>query len=1040
MRKLFTLLAALVLLLGQVFAQGNRTINGKVTDDKGNPLAGVTVTAVGSDKRAISDEAGSFSITVPEKVKQLRFSYVGFVLQDVVITGKTSVSVKLTTDETSLSEVVVVGYGVQQKKAVTGSASKVDVKKFANLMTPSVDKQLAGRAPGVQVTNSSGIVNAPARIRIRGYNSLNQANDPLIVVDGIPIIAGNLAATTNSNAIGDINPADIESIDVLKDGSATAIYGSRAAAGVIMITTKKGAKGSAKVTYDGYIGWNSVAKRWDLLNAQEFVTISNEKLANAGQAPRAFMDAAGTNTDWQKTVLVDNAMVHNHTLSFQGGTNKTTYYMSLNYSQQQGSIMSNWNKAYRVRVNLEHEANKYIKIGNNITLSRQEDTDQNTGSNSLGGAIASALRLLPNVSPYSSTHPSGFNIRQPAANAMENGPNLQGVDDNYFNVAFVLANNKYYSDKYRIINNAFVEVSPVKGLKYRSQFSVDMLNDYSFQSWDPRHGDGYSGNGLVYNANQNFFRYVFQNYINYNKSFNNHNFYLTAGHEIQNSKTKWVTATGQNVSDMFFIKENVISGSASTQTIGGSYSKAGFESFFARLNYDFASKYFLQASVRRDGQSSLAPDKRYGTFPGFSAGWRPSEESFWKNNPFLGKWFTDVKIKASYATVGNTLGGLPYLSTFGAAAYGNVNGIAVNAIGNPALQWETSKKYDVGLDLSLRGGKYTLAIDYFLNDVDNLVFAVPTPLSAGIPGNSIQQNIATLQNKGIEITVGANLINQKDFTWSVDANFTKVRNEIKSLYDINGAQTQFVTSGNYNLIKVGEPMNIIYGYQSAGVNSANGNPMYYKADGRLVQHNIANNTFYYATGKDDNTFPAANATTMTFNDRVKLGEGIPTWFGAITNSFGYKGFSLEIMLRYSGGNKIMNTTRQEALMSQSFHNNGREILNRWTAPGQITEVPRLVWGQGNNINQNNLAISRFVEDGDYLRLQNVVLSYNFDRNKLQRFTNGYIQSVRVFAQGQNLHTWTKYSGTDPDNISTGGVDASVAPQIRTISFGLNVGF
>jgi TonB-dependent starch-binding outer membrane protein SusC len=1040
MRKLFTLLAAVVLLCGQLAAQTNRTITGKVTDDKGSPLAGVTVTAVGSDRRAQTDDAGNFSISIPEKVKSLRFSYVGFVLQDVSLGSKTTVAVKLNTDDPSLAEVVVVGYGTQQKKSFTGAASKIDAKKFSNLMTPSVDKQLAGRAPGVQVTNTSGIINAPARIRIRGTNSLNQSNDPLIVVDGIPILSGNLAATTNSNAIGDINPADIENIEVLKDGSATAIYGSRAAAGVIMITTKKGTKGSMKMNYDAFVGFNNVAESWDLLNAQEFVAISNEKLANAALAPRAFMDAAGTNTNWLNEVLVDNALVHNHTLSFQGGTNKTTYYMSLNFSDQQGSIISNWNKAYRVRLNLEHEANKFIKIGNNITLSRQEDTDQNTGSNSLGGAIASALRLLPNVSPYSTTHPSGFNIRQPAANAMENGPNLQGVDDNYFNVAFVLANNKYYSDKYRIINNAFAEISPLRGLKFRSQFGLDMLADYSYQAWDPRHGDGYSGNGLVYNANQNFFRSVFQNYFNYNKSIKGHSFFLTAGHEVQYTRTKWFSATGTNISDLFFIKEGLISGSAAVQTVGGSYSQAGFESYFGRINYDFNNKYFLQASVRRDGQSSLAPGKKYGTFPGFSAGWRPSEEKFWKNNPFLGRWFTDVKLKASYATVGNTLGGLPYLSTFGAANYGNVSGIAVNNIGNADLQWETSKKYDVGIDVVMRQGKYTLSVDYFLNDVDNLVFAVPTPLSAGIPGNSIQQNIATLQNKGIEFAASATLVNNKNFNWVIDANATFVKNEIKSLYDINGVQTPFVTNGSYNLIRVGDPMNIIYGYQYAGVNTANGNPMYYKADGKLVQHNIANNTFYFASGKDDASLLPANATTMAFADRVKLGEGIPTWFGAVTNSFAYKNFSLEVMLRYSGGNQIMNTTRQEALLSQSFHNNGREILERWTTPGQVTDVPRVRFQQGNLINQNGLAISRFVESGDYLRLQNVVLSYNFDRAKLQKWTNGYIQNVRLYAQGQNLFVWTKYTGADPDNISTGGVDASVAPQIRTISFGLNLGF
>jgi TonB-dependent starch-binding outer membrane protein SusC len=486
MRKLLALLTAFLLCTGMLYAQ--KTVTGTVTDEKGNPIPNASVVVKGANTGTVTKSDGTYSLIFPANAKALIFSAVDMSPLEVVVGSQSVVNSSLKPVESILAEVVVVGYGTQQKKAFTGSSSKVDVKEFANLLTPSVDKQLAGRAAGVQVTNTSGIVNAPARIRIRGTNSINQTNDPLIVVDGIPILTGNLAATTNSNAIGDINPADIENIEVLKDGSATAIYGSRAAAGVIMITTKKGEKGKLKMNYDGFVGFNSVLKRWDLLNADQFVTIANEKLVNAGQAARAGVNPGGVNTNWQDEALVDNATVQNHTLSVQGGSNKSVYYMSLNYSRQQGTIISNWNKAFRVRANIENEINKFIKIGNNITLSRQEDADQNTGSNSLGGAIASTLRLLPNVSPYSTTHPSGFNIRYATAvpaNALENGPNSQGVDDNYFNIAFVLKNNKYYSDKYRIIDNAFVEIAPIKGLKIRSQFSFDMLNDYAWQSWDP---------------------------------------------------------------------------------------------------------------------------------------------------------------------------------------------------------------------------------------------------------------------------------------------------------------------------------------------------------------------------------------------------------------------------------------------------------------------------------------------------------------------------------------------------------------------------
>ncbi len=1039
MRKLFLLLFGVVFFAASALAQ--RTISGKVTDEKGAAVANASVIVKGTTTGTTTKADGTFSLSIPANARVLVISSVDFLTQELNIGSQATFDVALKGEDKVMQEVVVVGYGTQQKKAFTGSASKVDAKEFANLITPSIDKQLAGRAAGVQVTTTSGLVNQPARIFIRGINSISQNTQPLFVVDGVPIISGNLAATTNSNALGDINPADIENIEVLKDGSATAIYGSRAAAGVVLITTKKGTKGKAKVSYDMSLGFSNVLKRFDLLNAEEFVVISNEKFANAGVAPRAGVNPGGVNTDWQSEALIDNAMVQNHNLSFQGGSAKTTFFFSANYSKQQGVVKTNQNVAYRIRMNLEHELNSFIKIGNNLSVSRQVDRDQNNGSNALSGSIASTLRLLPNVNPYNPLHPTGFNVSFPAANSIPIGPNSASVDDNFTNVAFTLANNKFTSDKYRIINNAFIELSFTKKLKFRSVGSADFFDDYSFQSLDPRHGDGFSSGGIAFNSNQNQLRYVWQNYFNYNLTGRKHSFYLTAGHEVQSQTNKFLQAQGASVADFFFLKENLISGSASTQTVGGGYGKSSFESLFGRINYDFKNKYFFQASVRRDGQSSLAKDKRYGNFPGYSFGWRISEEGAWKDNKFLSKWFPEVKLKYSYAKVGNTLGGFPYLpATFGPALYGGLNGITLNFIGNPALQWETSAKIDIGAEISMLNNRINMTFDWFKNDVDNLVLAVPTPASAGIPGNSISQNIGQLVNKGVEFSIDISIFRKKDFNWDLNFNYSNVKNKITKLYDINGVPVPFIQNGAYNLIRVGDPINIIYGYQWAGVNTANGNPMYYKADGRLVQHNIANNTFYYITGPNDGSTTPANATTMTFGDRQNLGQGVPIYFGAFTNNFRYKQFELEVMVRYSGGNQIFNNTRQEALMSNSFHNNGREILQRWQKPGDVTNVPRLRWGQSNNINQNGLATSRFVESGDYLRLQNVVLSYTFDKNLISRVFKGYVDNIRFFLQGQNLAVWSDYTGADPDNITAGGIDQSVSPQIRTISFGVSVGF
>ncbi|MEO6252431.1 MAG: TonB-dependent receptor [Ferruginibacter sp.] len=1051
MRKLILILSAVFVFVLQAAAQ-NRTVSGKVTNDNGAPLEGVSVTSADGKQGTQTDKDGNFSISLPASVKILNFSNVNFEPQSKSIGSDLTVNVSLKIKDNSLQEVVVVGYGTQQKKAFTGSSSKVDTKEFSNLVTPSIDRQLAGRAAGVQVTTSGGLVNSPAVIRIRGIQSITGNNNPLIVVDGTPIITGNLAFATNSNALGDINPADIESIDVLKDGSATAIYGSRAAGGVILITTKKGTKGRSRITYEGFVGYSSPSKKFSLLKAADFVTIANEKRTNAGLAILANTNPTSplvAETDWQTLVMNNNAPSQSHTLSFQGGTDKTTMYFSLNYSDQKGIVISNYNKAYRARINVEHEANKFVKIGNNISISRQQDGDQNNGSNALGGAIASSLRLLPNVSPYSATGWEGYNITYNPANptattSMAAGPNASSIDDNFFNVLYTMKKNKFYSDKYRIIDNAFIELSPFKGFKFRSQVGIDMFNDYSYTGQNVFHGDG-NPNGTSNNSDFNILRLVWTNYANYNKSFKRHNIFLTVGHEAQTQTQKSLSANGSSISDPFFIAENYISGTAATQQIFGGYDvREGFLSYFGRVNYDFGNKYFLQASIRRDGQSALAPGKKYGIFPGFSAGWRISEERFWKP-----RIINELKLKASYAKVGNTLGLYPYLSQFGARNYGNIGGIAPTTVGNPALQWESSAKYDVGIEVGLLKSRILFTADWFLNDVDKLVLDVPQPPSAGIPGSTTQdggaiaQNIGTLQNRGIELTLNLGIVRKKDFSWDMNVNYSNVNNKITSLYPVGGIPVTTLNRGAYNLIKVGEPMDIIWGYRSAGVNSANGNPMFYKADGSMVQLNLqrtvgAIGTFYYALNANDPNLGVA--TSLVATDKAKLGVSTPTYYGAFTNTFTYKGFGLDVMFRFSGGNHIMNFTRQEVLFNQSFQNNGSEILNRWTTPGQVTDVPKLYYGQAANINQTGSANSRFVEKGDYIRLQNLVLSYTFDNANLEKRSRGYIKAAKFFVQGQNLYVWTKYKGADPDNISTQGVDAAVSPQVRNISAGFSFGF
>ena len=1015
----------------------NRTVSGTLKDDNGNAVPNASIVAKGTSVGTSSDATGKFSLSVPSTAKTLVVTGIGYDPQEISIGSKTNFDISLKSSSVNMEDVVVVGYGVQQKKAFTGSASRIDTKEFATLVTPSIDKQLAGRAAGVQVSNAGGDPSAPARIRIRGVNSISQGQAPLIVVDGVPFITGNLAANVNSNALGDINPNDIENIEVLKDGGATAIFGSRAANGVIMITTKKGDKsGRMKVNYDAIFGFSSAASRFDLLNANEFVLIANEKRANAGLASAARPSATGTNTDWQDLVFNNNALAVQQNISFSGGSQKSSYFFSFNFSDQRGILVSNRNKAYRVRFNFDSEINKFVKFGNNLTLSKQDDLGQNDGTNALSGGIASTIRMLPNVDPYNVNNPTGYNILGPALNTVGFGPNTIGVDDNYTNPAFTLNENIFASDKMRAVNNSFLEFSLLKGLKFRSSFTFDILNEYAFSSNSPLHGDGFGSRGSVTNTSQEIQRWVFQNYLNYNKSFGNHNFFLTAGQEAQKDQSRFVQGNLQQLSDPFFITNNIITGSGALQFGSGGFGRSGFQSLFGRLNYDYKNKYFLQGSIRRDGQSSLAPENRFGIFPGFSAGWRISEEKFWKNSSFLNN-LNEVKIKTSYAVVGNQLGLFPYLTTFNSAAYGNLPGLAPNAVGNRILRWEQNTKYDVGVEVGINDGRFNLGVDWFLNDLDDLVFGVPTPNSAGIPGNLIFQNIATARNTGVEFTLGGDIIRTKNFTWNSSWNHTSLTNKITSLYKQNGKAVTEIP-GTYNLLKVDRSLNVLWGYDFAGVNTANGNPMYYNASGALVQHNIANGAYYFANNLNDPTFGAQ--TSLGIVDRKELGLSLPTYFGGWNNSFRFKQFSMDVLIRYSGGNKIMNITRQEALLSQNFHNNGKEILDRWTTPGQVTNVPRLVQGQGNNINQNGLAISRFVEPGDFIRLQNLTFSYTMDSRKLSETTNGYIKSMRFFVQGQNLAVWTKYSGLDPENASQNGQDNAVSPQLRVISTGVSFGF
>ncbi len=725
------LLASLLLMLmwsGQALAQ-SRTVSGTVRGTDAVPLPGVNVLVKGTNVGTTTDGKGMYSIAVPEEAT-LVFSFISFITQEIAVGNRSTLDVRLVEDVKQLGEVVVVGYGTQERKDLTGSVASIKGESISNLATPSFDQQLAGRAAGVQVTVPNGVMGQPARIRIRGTNSITSSAAPLIVVDGIPIIAGDQQSSgggTASNPLADINPEDIESFEVLKDGSATAIYGSRAANGVILITTKKGKQGKPKVSYNAWMGLANVSSRFDLLNAEEFITISNEKRTNVGLSEiarpqydkNANGDSSLVNTDWQDHIF-RQGFQQNHALSVGGGSEKTSYYFSLGWTDQKGAVVSNEFSRATFRANIDQKIGRWLSIGANMGLSRSRTIGLNTGRGSLSGNVANASVLFPNVRVY---NPDGTYNISPDGVALGQGNNLVGIGFNYPNIKFVLDNNKNNSTLYRTLGNVYLESSPVDGLRLRTQYGIDLLlvDDYSY--WDPRHGDGRGPGGFISRSFTPNFRWNWQNTINYDRIIaEDHKIGLVAGVEFQQQRSEYYSAQVSSVSNEFF--KNIVSGTFATPNVSGRVLQNGFDSYFGRINYGFRDKYLATFTVRNDGISDLPYTNRRGTFPGVSVGWRISEEGFFEN---LKSVINDFKIRGSWAEVGNVdIGYYPYLGTYSAAQYADQNGVAFSNVGNGSLRWERSKKQDIGLDLALFNNRITLNADYYVNNVDGLILAAPT--------------------------------------------------------------------------------------------------------------------------------------------------------------------------------------------------------------------------------------------------------------------------------------------------------------------------
>jgi len=1056
----------MVTLLQQVTAQ-NRAISGRVTDrQSGDGLPGVTVLLRGTTVGVSTNSDGTYTLSVPTSGGTLTFTSVGYITQERVIGSDNQVNIALAVDTKQLSEVVVTGYGGSQDvKDITGSIARIKEEKLLNQPVSSFDQALTGRAAGVQINSPGGTLADQSSIRIRGINSISNSSQPLIVVDGVPLNTLSNGNTFNSgngtryNPLADINPNDIQSVDVLKDAASAAIYGSRASNGVILITTKRGRSGQNHLSVNSFFGYQEATRLPKLLNGDDYITINNEKAANAAAANTARgtafpsviakdIDVNGDGipdrTNWLDQ-LYHKGVQQNYQVALSGGNELASYYGSADWSDQKGIIVKNALRRGSVRLNLDITPKKWLKGGISTsysnTLNKGVLTDAYTA-----GVTVSGYNAAPNVPVYGT---DGFYYLNPNG-TLGTGNNSAAYIGTVYHPLANLELNRNQNTAQRILANGYVTVEPLTGLRLTSKYGIDYFQNFEDQYSDPAiAGLGRSYNGLVQDnlLTQNLWNW--QNYANYSHTFGEqHLVDLTAGLEYQVENQRQIYTPAYDFSDPKF--KDILDGTfaGSEFQAGGTRYQRGFQSYFARANYTFGNKYYFGASFRADADSRFGANNQRGYFPGVSAGWRISEEEFLKGFTLL----NDLKLRASYGQVGNSNGLSAYASRslIGGGQYATVNGLSIDQVGDPNIRWEKATKYDVGFDASILKDRIGITFDFFNNDISDLLLQAPVLRTTGIPNTTdytsafVYRNVGSMYNRGIELTLNTvNVRLENGFTWSSNINFSVIKNRVTTLAtpsDINPG-----TTGGQRA-SVGKQLGVYYLPVWAGVDPANGRAMFKDANGNIKEYDPAlagtrpagatsNLTGWFTTNGE-----ATTAITASDYKYTKKG-GFPTMFGGFDNTFSFKGLELGIFLQYSGGNLIYNQTRA-ALLTNNLNNNLQEIRDRWTTPGQKTDVPRLFL-QNTTSTQ---ASTRYLEKGDYLRLRQISLGYNVPKNLLPHLGNLY--NLRIYALVQNAYVFTGYSGSDPEvnsarnttgsNINYGTDNRSV-PQPRSYTLGINIG-
>ncbi|WP_224997140.1 TonB-dependent receptor [Cesiribacter sp. SM1] len=960
------------------------TITGVVTDAQNSEtIPGVNVRVKNTTRGAVTDLDGRYQLQASSN-DTLIFSFIGYLSEEIKVGNRTTIDVSLSPNIETLSEIVVVGYGTQEKKDITGSVSTVGSEEFASRPNVQVASLLQGKAAGVQVMSSSGKPGAGLNIRIRGTNSINAGSGPLYVVDGVP--------TSDTRSL---NPADIESISVLKDASSAAIYGAQGANGVVLITTKRGTEEKPRFEFSAYRGYSTVWNTLKVLNSEQYRDLMTELGRNTN------WDLYTANTDWQKEVFQPGTS-QNYQLSLTGKSNKTAYYLSGGWTQQEGAVRSSEMERYSFKVNLDQEVNSWLNLGTRIGLTNYKDVDvSDNAAINQGGVILGVLSTPSVIGIY---NPDGTFTSNPFQNWENPISSTDGSVRGYKNN--------------RLLGNVFAEITLLEGLKFRSNLGVDYSmasSDYFLDPFRTSYGRAMSGIGRYESWETNY--YIWDNTLSYEKNIGEHNFSVMAGTVAQ--KYRWENASLERRN---FASDQIVTpnGGAELFAATADNSERTNASVIGRVNYDYADKYLVTANFRTDGSSNFGSGKRWGYFPSFSLGWRISEEGFLRDISAL----TDLKIRAGWGIVGNdAIGTYGYIGRVGSGGNYPIGGVVMPgtypaSIENRDLKWEGSQQTNIGIDLSVLNNRIIFTADAYLKRINDLLLDAPLPRSTGF--NSARQNIGQLENKGLEFMLTTkNLVDE--LRWETDFNISFNRNKVTDLVGQEQFSGNVAGRGEVSLVREGLPLGTFYGYVMGGVDPATGD-------------------VYYITKDGESTFEP------TAEDRTVIGNANPDFFYGMTNNFSYKGFGLSIFLQGSQGNDIFNATRVETEGMLDPKNQTIAVLNRWRQPGDVTDIPRAVWGS----TDNSLASTRFVEDGSYLRVKAATLSYDLPTSLISRAKLG---SVRIYATGENLLTFTSYSGFDPEvNAFAGnsnndtqkntalGIDFGTYPQTRNIIFGLNVSF